>query len=119
MKVGRALIRNAKELFEFAKKDLTKDITRPRGCDDKHFRRTILYVPREEVDHVRAERITNTVPGTRTIHCMTTVREGVVSTRDLTCFCSTVHASVEIIIIICSAYNAQLIPINWHLNAQK
>ena len=29
------------------------------------------------------------------------------------------HSELIIIIIICCAYNAQLIPSNWHLNAQK
>ena len=84
VKNRRAIIRNAKELYEYAKENLTIE---PTVGKCTHFVRTILFVP--NVDHNRdRNRECKTVPGTRKVHCIKTVKDGVVATRNLTCCCT-------------------------------
>ena len=86
VKVGRALIRNAEELYGYAKDNLTKDMSSStEACT--HFLRTLVYVPREDVKRDRSDRFIRQVDGSSKLHCVKTVREGVLATRNLTCFC--------------------------------
>lgn len=84
VKVGAAVIRNAEELYQFAQENLTKS---PDTDCCKHYLRTCFYIPSASIDRNRDHRYIKTVPGTMKLHSIKTVQDGIVATRNLSCFC--------------------------------
>ena len=82
----QAAITNAREMYAYCKESLTKN-----GSDDAsdctHFKRTIEFIPRENINRAR-KRDGKTLKGTRHLHSVKTIRPGVVAYRNLSCFCN-------------------------------
>ncbi|PIK36573.1 hypothetical protein BSL78_26595 [Apostichopus japonicus] len=86
VKTGSVIIKDARGLYDYCQEKLTRGIESGNCCDK--FLRTIFYVHQEEVDRERYHRSVKTVPGTRNIHCVKSIKGGVVSVRNLSCFCT-------------------------------
>lgn len=85
VKAGAANINDAKSLYEYLRANMTKESEDMSCCTP--FRRTIFYVPFEDVRRDRPDRAVRTVPGTRKLHSIKGLKDGVVATRNLSCFC--------------------------------
>lgn len=86
VKAGTAIINNAKSLSDFLSQKATKEAPAGRCC--LPFRRSIFYVPFEDVARERPNRAIKTVAGTRRLHSVKSIEGGVVATRNLSCFCN-------------------------------
>ena len=82
----QASITNALDMYNYCKDSLVRDPAEKNGkcC---HFRRNVLFIPRESICHAR-NRVAKTLPGTRKIHSLKTVKPGIVAVRNVTCFCT-------------------------------
>lgn len=85
VKTGRCVIKSAKDLYKYCCDHLTKDASSDM-CT--HFRRTIFYVPSSDINRDRNHRLVKTVPGTMKLHSVKTVSDGIIATRNLSCFCT-------------------------------
>ncbi|XP_022107160.1 uncharacterized protein LOC110988175 [Acanthaster planci] len=84
VKSGTAVIRDARALYEHCTKNLEKEPTE-NNC--LHFRTSFYFV--EEVIRDRAESQIKTIPGTRAMHSILSLKnQDQVKKRDLSCFCS-------------------------------
>ena len=82
---GTAIIRNAKEMFEFIRSKATRPVEEdPNNCS--HFKRTAFWVEGSSIARNRRQA-KRTVEGTRLIHSVVSVQPGVIKTRNLSCFC--------------------------------
>ncbi|XP_033098535.1 uncharacterized protein LOC117102392 [Anneissia japonica] len=83
---GKAVINDAKGLFDFCVLNVTK---KPVAIDEcLHFQRKFFYT--DNIDHDRGINPVNlrTVKGTRLIHSVKCIEPGLISTRNLSCFCA-------------------------------
>lgn len=88
IKNGEAVINDAKKFADYCKETLSKDNNINRKCN--HKRRIIIYIRKEDINHrqpVEHVEGIETLKGTRKLHLVRTVRNGVVMTRRLSCFC--------------------------------
>lgn len=86
VKVGRALIRNAKELYNYSTDNLTKEGS-PDTCT--HYLCTMFFIPSEDTERNTSHRSVKQVPGSTKLHCIK--NNWVVATRNLSCFCDWLH----------------------------
>ncbi len=82
---GRAEINNAKDLYDFCTRDMTRD-SNEGSC--QHFRRKFFFI--EEVNRDRGHNnvALRTIKGTRLLHSIRGHMEGRMYTRNLSCFCN-------------------------------
>ena len=84
IKTGQAVIDNARAMYEFCVKSLTKSAE--GSCAETHFRRTFFWVDSKSISCNRG-RVGSTVKGTRSIHCIRSIEKGFISRRKLSCYC--------------------------------
>ena len=84
IKTGQAVIDNARAMYEFCVKSLTKSAE--GSCAETHFRRTFFWVDSKSISRNRG-RVGSTVKGTRSIHCVRSIEKGFISRRKLSCYC--------------------------------
>lgn len=84
---GTAVITSAENLFRYCKQNLTKEV-HETGCT--HFLRTFFWVGSDEIKRDRGQNLTTikTVAGTRQLHSVKCIRNGVIAIRSLSCFCT-------------------------------
>ena len=80
---GQVSISCAQEMYQYCEKNLTRA---EDGSKCTHFKQTVLYIPREEINHKRA-RQGKTLNRTRSLHSVKCLKPGVVAWRNLSCFC--------------------------------
>lgn len=79
----QAVINNGQDMFNFCQSNLIKQ----DSC--KTQRRAFFYVSQGSIVRSRDDRhVKSALPGTRTFHAVKTVAPGVVSCRQLSCFCN-------------------------------
>ena len=76
-------ISNARDMHNYCKDNLSR--VSEGSCP--HFKRTILFVPKEDINRDRG-RNGQTLKGTRKIHSIKCVKPGTVASRNRSCFCT-------------------------------
>lgn len=84
----KAIVRNAREMFEYCNDHLTVLAERGSGCSGRHLRRSFFYVESSSIKRGKLESL-RTVPGTRKLHCVSNILEtpDQIMVRNLTCMC--------------------------------
>ena len=85
VKAGTVIIKDAEALFHYLETNCTKAPTDGNCCGD--FMRTMFFIPSQSVDRDRNDRSVRRVDGTRKLHCLKSIRGGILATRNLACFC--------------------------------
>ena len=80
------IVTDAESFFEFCNNRLTKGFDGPADTCH-HFKRKFILVKKGEINRNRRSREVKTVKGTRMLHCVRSVKGGVVKTRRLSCYC--------------------------------
>lgn len=88
---GEFVINNAKDMFDFSKLICKQ----PKADECLHFQRSVFYV--EEINRLRGhdEVDLTTLKGTRKLHSIKGTPDGVVMTRNLSCFCHSCLVSAD------------------------
>jgi len=86
----KAIIRNAKEMYEYCKDHLAVPAGGSSGCSGKHMRRSFFYVQSSSIKRGNEEDLkVKTVKGTRKIHSVSNIpgKSSKILVRNLTCLC--------------------------------
>ena len=81
------IVTDAESFYNFCNSRLVKgaDETSDSCC---HFKREFILVRKGDIDRSKKSREVKTVKGTRTLHCVTSVKGGTVKTRQLSRYCT-------------------------------
>ena len=86
VKAEEAIINTPKAFFNYVESKLVKDAQAGNCCTP--FRRSVFFIPYQDVEREKPGRVKKRVEGTRKLHSIKTVRGGVVAVRNLSCFCN-------------------------------
>ena len=81
----RVTIQNAAEFFQFCTEKLTLPLSQPEGCC--HTKRSFVLVKEEDIDRKVAAQDLETLRGTRMLHCLRPLDDGILACRNFACFC--------------------------------